>query len=68
MRLNCGHITMKEIKNICFVKSKDVDNHITITEWLKEFRSGCKNLDNQADSITPETEDSCAPLQVVSFE
>ena len=40
------------------MKAKDIVDHSTVTRCLKIFHSGCKNLDNQAKSGGPKTEDS----------
>ena len=45
-----GHNIITATKKICFVKSKGLVEHRTVTRWFKKFHSGCKNLNNQAMS------------------
>ena len=54
-----SHNATEAMKNIFCVKS-------LVTWWLKKFRSGCKNLDDQARSSWLKTVDSEAVLQVIA--
>ena len=52
-------------KNISCMKGEGVVDHSRITRWFKKFRSGCKNLDDQARSGRSKTVDSEAVLQTI---
>ena len=40
------------------VKEEGAEDLSTVTRWFKKFCSGCKNLDDQAKSARPKTEDT----------
>ena len=46
-----------------FVKGEGAIDLSRVNKWIKKFRSGCKNLHNQARSGRPKTVDSEAVLQ-----
>ena len=50
---------------ICCAKNKGTVDRSTVTRWLKKFRSGCKNLDDQAISGRPKLVDSEAIFQII---
>ena len=60
-----GHYTVEATKNICCAKSGRVLNHKIITRLLKKFRSGYKNLTDQARSVRPKSVDSKAVLLAI---
>ena len=60
-----GHKAAEATKNIRCAKGEDAVDHSTVTRWFKKFRSGCKNLDDQARSGRPKTVDSEAVFQAI---
>ena len=48
--LKLCHITAEEIKNFCCAK-------VESNRWLKKFRPGFKDIDNQPRSSRPKTRD-----------
>ena len=60
-----GHNATEATKNICFAKGEGAVDHNTVTRWFKKFRSGCKNLDDQARSGMPKNMSSKAVLQAI---
>ena len=66
--LKIGHSTAKAIRNICWAKSKSVIDHSLGTRWLKKFRYGCKDVDNQAKSARQKAVDSEALLDAIEVK
>ena len=58
-----GHNTAKATQTICCVKGA-VD-HNTVTIYWKKFRSGCKNLDDQARLDGPKSGNFAFVLQAI---
>ena len=58
-----GHDAAEVTKNLFCVKGERADYHWTVTKWFMKFCLGCKDLDNQARSARPKTEDSETMLQ-----
>ena len=42
-----GHNAPEATKNICCAKDEGTVDHSIVTRWLKKFRLGCKNPENQ---------------------
>ena len=57
-----SHNAEETAKNICCVKDEGAVDHNSITRWLKKFRRGCKNFDDQGISNRPKSVDSKALL------
>ena len=60
-----GQNAVEISKNIGCVRHKNEVDHSTVTRWLKKFRSGCKNLDNQMRSGRSKCVDSEIVLQAI---
>ena len=60
-----GYNVMETTNNIRCRKDEGAIDLSTETRWLKKFRSGCKNLDNQARSGRPKTFDFERSLQTL---
>ena len=54
------HNVIEAAKNICWVKSENSVDHSTVTRRLIKYRSGCKNLSDQASSNWLKTVDAGA--------
>ena len=56
------------IKNVCWAKGEGAVAPSTVNRWFKKFHSGCKNLDDQARSDRPKSEDSEVVLQAMEVD
>ena len=63
--LERDHNVTKATKNICWTEREDAVDHSIVTRWFKEFRSGCKNQDDQASSSRSESMNTVAVLQAI---
>ena len=61
-KLQPSHNATKTTKNIC---CEGIIGYSTVTKWFTKFCSGCKNPNNQARSVRPETVDSETVLQAI---
>ena len=64
-KFKLSHNTIAATKNICCDKREGTVDHSTVTRWFKKYCLGCKNLDNQARLVRPQTMDSKAVLLAV---
>ena len=64
-KFELGHNAAEVIKKICYVKGERAVNHSAVTTWLKKFRSGFMNPDNQTMLGRPKTFDSNAVFQTI---
>ena len=54
---------MEATKYVYCAIGKGAVDHSTERRWWKNFRSGCKNLDNEVKSSKPKTMDSEVEFQ-----
>ena len=58
-----GNYVVEAAKNICGVKSKDINDYSTVTKRLKNFRLDCKKREDPAGSDRPTSANSKVALQ-----
>ena len=64
-KFKLGHNSIETTKNITCVKGEGAVDHSIVTRWFKKFHLSCKNLDDQARSDRPKTQEPEAMLQAL---
>ena len=60
-----GYNASEATKNICCAKSNRTVDHSTVNKWLKKFRSGCNNIDDQEKLGRPKIVNSETVFQAI---